>query len=152
MAGDSCHSKQICLKHPNQIFWKKYITSCQICNFHSVSYELTIWFACFKLKKLWNLRANIQRGDTLIQEVVYLAKRYAGLRPTKKQPMNATMTIEHRTFISSDKFSIPEWLRINWIGTVRDPIDRVASWYYFRSRTRTFRPGILDLVHEFIFR
>ena len=36
-----------------------------------------------------------------------------------------------------------------YLGTVRDPISRYASLYYFRSRPRTYRPGVLNLVRKY---
>ncbi len=53
---------------------------------------------------------------------------------------NATAVVdnEHQCFYDTDMLDVPDDLRPNWMGTVRDPIDRFASWYYYRS---SLRPG-----------
>jgi hypothetical protein len=86
------------------------------------------------------LRITLLNGDSLIDELKLLSKRYVD--PPKKPKVYT----EHRCFINTDNFNIPNQFRPNWIGTVRDPIDRYASLYYYRSKPRTYRPGILHLV------
>jgi hypothetical protein len=90
------------------------------------------------------LRITLPNGDGLIDELKLLSTRYVN------NPKKPTVYTEHRCFINTDNFDIPNQFRPNWIGTVRDPIDRYASMYYYRSKPRTYRPGILHLVSHLL--
>ena len=53
--------------------------------------------------------------------------------------------VEHRCFFDADMFNVPSAYKPTWIGTVRDPIDRYASIYYYRSKPLPDRPPWLVL-------
>ena len=61
------------------------------------------------------------------------------------------INIEHRCFYDIGVYNLPEEFHPTWIGTIRDPISRYASMYYYRSKPRTYRPGILHLVWTNVF-
>jgi hypothetical protein len=67
-------------------------------------------------------------GDSRIVELKQLSKRYVN---HSKGP---AIYIEHRCFVNTDDYNIPNQFQPNWIGTVRDPIDRYASLYYYRYK------------------
>lgn len=72
------------------------------------------------------LRITLPNGASLIDEIKILSKRYLNHLNGPK------VYTEHRCFVNTDDFNIPNHFRPNWIGTVRDPIERYASLYYFR--------------------
>ena len=54
--------------------------------------------------------------------------------------------VEHRCFFDTAMFNVPEEYRPTWIGTVRDPVDRYASIYYYRTKPLKDREPWLKLV------
>ena len=84
-------------------------------------------------------------GNSLISIGKQLSKLF---QLTTKTSANyeIVVDVQHQSFFNSEIFNLPNNLRPNWIGTVRDPIDRYASWYYYRTKPRTYRPPPLNLV------
>ena len=66
---------------------------------------------------------------SIYQELLHMtnlfSKRYLIDKPV--------LVVEHRCFFNTEIYDMPETFRPNWFGTVRDPIDRYVSWYYYRA-------------------
>ena len=91
------------------------------------------------------LRAVVNRGKPLLKEISELADLYYKSYTHEK----FVILVEHRCFFDSGIFQIPQIFRPNWIGTVRDPVDRYASYYYYRSKPLEKRPPWLQLVSTY---
>ena len=84
-------------------------------------------------------------GNSLISIGKQLAKLFQLTAKTKGN-YEIVVDVQHQSFFNSEIFNLPNNVRPNWIGTVRDPIDRYASWYYYRTKPRRYRPPPLNLV------
>ena len=84
----------------------------------------------------------MSRGKPIFKEVSELTDLYYKSYTREK----FVISIEHRCFFDTGIFRVPEIFRPNWIGTVRDPVDRYASIYYYRSKPLKERPPWLQLV------
>ena len=84
-------------------------------------------------------------GNSLISIGKQLAKLFQLTAKTRAN-YEIVVDVQHQSFFNSEIFNLPNNLRPNWIGTVRDPIDRYASWYYYRTKPRTYRPPPLNVV------
>ena len=93
-------------------------------------------------KKTTILRAVVSRGKPIFKEISELTDLYYKSYTREK----FVISIEHRCFFDTGIFRVPEIFRPNWIGTVRDPVDRYASIYYYRSKPLKERPPWLQLV------
>ena len=82
----------------------------------------------------------------MIKEASKLGKLY--YETYKNQYQSSTINIEHQCFINAGIYNMPKEYHPTWFGTIRDPIDRYASTYYYRSKPRIFRPSKLQLVNS----
>ena len=96
----------------------------------------------FHVSKKTILRAVVSRGKPIFKEISELTDLYYKSYTLEK----FVISIEHRCFFDTGIFRVPEIFRPNWIGTVRDPVDRYASIYYYRSKPLKERPPWLQLV------
>ena len=96
----------------------------------------------FHVSKKTILRAVVSRGKPIFKEISELTDLYYKSYTREK----FVISIEHRCFFDTGIFRVPEIFRPNWIGTVRDPVDRYASIYYYRSKPLKERPPWLQLV------
>ena len=96
----------------------------------------------FNVSKKTILRAVVTKGKPIFKEISELTDLYYKSYTREK----FVISIEHRCFFDTGIFRVPEIFRPNWIGTVRDPVDRYASIYYYRSKPLKERPPWLQLV------
>ena len=73
-------------------------------------------------------------------------QKFAGLCNDSYTQNVPYVQVEHRCFFDAEMFNVPEVYKPTWIGTVRDPIDRYASIYYYRSKPLPDRKPWLQLV------
>ena len=97
---------------------------------------------CLMCPKKPILRAVVSRGKPIFKEISELTDLYYKSYTREK----FVISIEHRCFFDTGIFRVPQIFRPNWIGTVRDPVDRYASIYYYRSKPLKERPPWLQLV------
>ena len=62
----------------------------------------------------------MNKGKPLLKELYDLAELYYKSYTHDRY----VISIEHRCFFDSGIYDVPEMFRPNWIGTVRDPVDR----------------------------
>ena len=85
---------------------------------------------------------RIPKGKSLIEDIKWFADSYV---KHKKWNVNL-VSIEHRCFFNVETFNVPIKYKPIWIGSVRDPIDRFASLYYFKMKPRKYKINPFRLV------
>ena len=86
--------------------------------------------------------ATVDKGYSLHMEI----QKFAALCNDSYTQNVPYVQVEHRCFFDAEMFNVPEIYKPTWIGTVRDPIDRYASIYYYRSKPLSDRKPWLQLV------
>ena len=84
---------------------------------------------------------RITQGFSLEKDLKWFAESYVSQRKWNVD----LVSIEHRCYFDVETFGVPTKFTPSWIGSVRDPIDRQASLYYFKTRPKRYKPNSFKL-------
>ena len=84
---------------------------------------------------------RITQGYSLEKDLKWFAESYVSQRKWNVD----LVSIEHRCYFEVETFGVPKKFTPSWIGSVRDPIDRQASLYYFKTRPKRYKPNSFKL-------
>ena len=84
---------------------------------------------------------RITQGYPLEKDIKWFAESYISQRKWNID----LVSIEHRCYFDVETFGVPKKFTPSWIGSVRDPVDRQASLYYFKIRPKRYKPSSFNL-------